>query len=133
MRYIGDGQTYKEKQVKQTLLNVLTRYKEGTHQGHWAVHNEKEEYIGKVLLLPWDNKVDFEIGYIVLPEHWGKGYGLEMAKMIFDLAKQEGHEKLIATVHRRNKASIKIMKKLGFKFKKVAKKERRRKDLYSWP
>ncbi|NND78226.1 MAG: GNAT family N-acetyltransferase [Flavobacteriales bacterium] len=132
MRYIRDGKPYSVENIDNTLSKVIKNYRSGTQQGHWAVYNESKEYIGKALLLPWDNKIDFEIGYIVLPRFWGKGYGKQMAKKIFDKAREDGHEKLIATVHRKNKASIRILKDLGFKFKKVVKKEGRRKDLYKW-
>ncbi len=131
MIYIGDGKIYSEEECNQAVVKVVSRYKEDTHLGHWAVY-DGTKYIGKALLLPWDNSIDFELGYGVFPEYWGNGYGFQMAKQMLEMAIKDGHEKLVATVHRKNKASIRILKKLGFKYKKIVRKNGRRKDLYEW-
>lgn len=131
MKYIGDGKIYSEKECIEALPKIIKRYKTGTHHGHWAVFDDAK-YIGKALLLPWDNSIDFELGYGVFPEYWGRGYGFLIAQHMLNLAIEDGHKNLVATVHRKNKASIKILKKLGFKYKKIAKKYGRRKDLYEW-
>lgn len=56
-----------------------------------------------------------ELGYLLLPEHWGKGYGSEIAKTLVNLAKQvdEIHA-LIAIIDPENKASQRILEKQGF-------------------
>lgn len=56
-----------------------------------------------------------EIGYILHPDHWGKGYAREaMAAVIAHLFATRGLEKIIADVDPRNKASIGLLLRLGF-------------------
>lgn len=131
MRYIGMGKVYSSEECKSGLQSILKKYSKGSHSGHWAVF-DKGAYVGKALLLPWDNAVDFELGYGVFPEFQKMGYGLAIGQKMLDLAILDGHEHLIATVHRKNKGSIKILKRLGFKYKKKARKYGRVKDLYEW-
>ena len=130
MRYIGEGKTFSEEECKRVLGTILNAYSNESNTGHWAIKNELNEYIGKALLLPWDNGIDYEIGYAVFPAFQSKGLGMELAQKVLELAKQDGHKQLIATVHRKNKKSIRILKRLGFKFVRVLKKYGRRKDLY---
>jgi RimJ/RimL family protein N-acetyltransferase len=56
-----------------------------------------------------------EIGYILHPDHWGKGYAREaMAAVIAHLFATRGLEKIIADVDPRNQASIGLLLRLGF-------------------
>jgi RimJ/RimL family protein N-acetyltransferase len=56
-----------------------------------------------------------EIGYILHPNHWGRGYAREaMAAVIDHLFATRGLEKIIADVDPRNTASIGLLLRLGF-------------------
>jgi RimJ/RimL family protein N-acetyltransferase len=56
-----------------------------------------------------------EIGYILHPNHWGRGYAREaMAAVIDHLFATRGLEKIIADVDPRNIASIGLLLRLGF-------------------
>ena len=82
-------------------------------------------------LFYWDNDPRCELGYALLPKYWGKGFGTELSKGILKYAREQNKlNELVATVHRKNKASIKILKCCGFQFKRVVRKHGRQKDLY---
>jgi RimJ/RimL family protein N-acetyltransferase len=56
-----------------------------------------------------------EIGYILHPDHWGKGYAREaMEAVIGHIFATRDVEKLVADVDPRNEASIGLMLRLGF-------------------
>jgi len=56
-----------------------------------------------------------EIGYILHPDHWGKGYAREaMTAAIAHLFAARGLEKITADVDPRNAPSIGLLRRLGF-------------------
>jgi len=61
----------------------------------------------------------FEIGYIFAKEYWGKGFATEIAKAQIEFIKSIlNSEQIYATVHPKNRASIKVLEKLEFNFVK---------------
>jgi len=75
-----------------------------------------EELIGQcgLLLQNIDGVEELEIGYHVLPEHWGKGYAIEAARTWKDYAfKNRISPSLISMIHVDNKASRKVAEKNG--------------------
>ncbi len=55
-----------------------------------------------------------EIGYFILPEYWGCGYGTEMGRAIIDeLFINQPIHKIVASCNGNNRSSENIMKKLG--------------------
>lgn len=66
-----------------------------------------------------------EMGYFILPEYWGCGYGAEMGKAIIDeiFINQRFH-KVVASCNGNNRASENIMKKLGMQKEGILRKVR---------
>jgi RimJ/RimL family protein N-acetyltransferase len=64
---------------------------------------------------------EIDIGYRFLPEYWGSGFATEAAHAVltygFDHYKIE---KIIAIAVKENKASIRVMEKIGMEFVKFA-------------
>ncbi|KEK23468.1 GNAT family N-acetyltransferase [Bacillus gaemokensis] len=60
-----------------------------------------------------------EIGYMILPECWGKGYGSTIAKQLIELAKQTKVNILKAVIDPKNIPSRKILIKQGFTSEKI--------------
>ncbi|PBQ08972.1 GNAT family N-acetyltransferase [Pseudomonas syringae] len=59
-----------------------------------------------------------EVGYLLLPEHQGKGFGTESCRAIIDYAAAIGLDSLESTVTDGNIASCKVMEKCGFTFER---------------
>lgn len=75
-----------------------------------------KEHIGgvSVYLEQDDGETVGELGWIIKKEYWGKGYVTEAAKALMDFSFNElGLRKLIAHCDRRNKASARVMQKIG--------------------
>jgi [ribosomal protein S5]-alanine N-acetyltransferase len=62
----------------------------------------------------------YELGYAFLEPYWGKGYAMESARAVLDLARYAlGAKGFFAGHHPENLASQKILTKLGFRFTHV--------------
>lgn len=56
-----------------------------------------------------------EVGYLIHPDHWGRGYAREaMAAIIPHLFATHGMDRLVAEADPRNAASLGLLAKLGF-------------------
>jgi len=73
---------------------------------HYIVKNEKGKRIGHVHIM--DNN---EIGYFMVSEYQSKGIGTEAVKKLIEL---NPRERYFATIHNKNKPSIRLIEKLGF-------------------
>ena len=60
------------------------------------------------------NTVEAEVGYILDDGFWGCGYATEALKSIIELAPHLGLERLTASVHPANTASMRVLEKSGF-------------------
>lgn len=57
---------------------------------------------------------DVEIGWRLLPEYWGRGLATEIARAVMDYGwTRFQFQRLIAVIHRDNRASIRVAEKLG--------------------
>jgi RimJ/RimL family protein N-acetyltransferase len=94
--------------------------------GHWKIRGygsfsveskDTGEWLGRVG--PWypEGWPEPEIGWMISPEHWGKGYATEAARAalayVFDTL---GWERVIHIILTDNEASIGVAKKIGSKF-----------------
>lgn len=65
---------------------------------------------------------DIDLGFAFLPEHRGRGYAIESARAVRDYAKAIlGLKRLVAIVSPRNRPSIRLLERLGFRFERAVK------------
>ncbi len=76
--------------------------------------------IGMCGLVKRDTLDDVDIGFAMLPEFAGKGYGYEIASATLGYAKDElGLKRIVAITVDYNKASIALLQKIGLKYEKT--------------
>jgi len=64
-----------------------------------------------------DGQIETELGYFLLPAHWGRGYATEAARPVVEHALSElGLESLVAIIHPENAPSVGVARKLGMEF-----------------
>ena len=89
-------------------------------KGEWlqlGIHLvETDQLIGDLALHNLeDPEPSFEIGYTITTRFQGQGYAKESAAALIEfLVREQGAKRFIATPDRRNLASIKLLKSLGF-------------------
>lgn len=87
------------------------------HVQHWPIFTlSSGELVGCCGLRPHgDNK--YELGFHLLPEFWGQGYATEGAKRVIEYAFSVlKAESFFAGHNPNNKASAKVLHKLGFSY-----------------
>jgi len=114
MRYItGKALTIKEAQDR---LNAMTEINDQIAEiGFYMVHEiNTNDFVGLGKLVFINNNTA-EIGYSLLPQHWGKKYASEIAGFFIGYAHCIPYIKeLIALVNPENLASKKLLSKYGF-------------------
>ncbi|KAA0955399.1 GNAT family N-acetyltransferase [Sporosarcina sp. ANT_H38] len=100
---------------------LLKRNEKHEHFGSYKIYDisiNKFIGLGHLTLDEEDNKVA-EIGYMINPVHWGKGYGGQIAKVLIEWAKKSELKTLKAIIDPDNIASRKILIKRGFISEKI--------------
>lgn len=70
-----------------------------------------------------------DLGYMLGLTDWGKGYATEIALALIDAAFFDLHaERIISTVDVNNRASIRVLEKIGMRWEAVFRKHRRAKN-----
>ncbi|OTG87541.1 GNAT family N-acetyltransferase [Acinetobacter sp. ANC 4558] len=98
---------------------LLEKNKLDQYLGFYKVTNLEQQFIGlaKLEIESSESKVA-EVGYMLLPEFWGKSLGSEIAHHLLELVKTiSSINALIAIIDPKNEASRKILIKKGFKSK----------------
>lgn len=105
---------FEEAQIK--FQKLLKRNEQYEHFGSYKIYDSSiNEFIGLGhLTLDEENSEVAEIGYMIKPEHWGKGYGGEIAKVLIERAGKSEIKKIKAIIDPDNIASRKILIKQGF-------------------
>lgn len=106
-------------EAQENFQKILERNRKYDIFGTYKVC-ENGKFIGQGhLTLNSSNEVEAEIGYMILPEFWGKGYGKAIGKQLVELAKGTNVTTLKAIIDPNNIASRKILINLGFETEKV--------------
>jgi len=66
----------------------------------------------------FDSVPEVELGWALLPEHWGRGYATEMARGAVEAARGLEMETLIAVTLHRNTASRRVMERVGMAYER---------------
>ena len=107
-----------EAEVQEKLYAEIEREKSCRVQ-YWALFDHRNgDFVGCGGLRPWvytPGEADFEVGFHLVKRFWGEGFATEAALGALEYA-WEGLElsKVYAGHHPENRASAKILKKLGF-------------------
>ena len=87
------------------------------HVQYWPIFTlSSDELIGCCGLRPY-RKNEYEIGFHLRPQFWGKGYAVEAASAAIDYAFSVlDADALFAGHNPNNAASAKVLRKLGFRY-----------------
>ncbi|MEZ2414485.1 GNAT family N-acetyltransferase [Muriicola sp. E247] len=120
-KYTGEPVVTSMEEMKKAIELRILNYKKYGY-GRWAtVLKSGKQFVGWAGLayLPEFDEVD--LGYRFLPEFWGSGLATEASRAIlnygFDVLKLN---KIVAIAMKENKASIRVMEKVGMEFDKLA-------------
>lgn len=117
IKYTGD-QAFESKQAAKTFLTNYDQY-ERYGVGRLAVIDKKTlKFIGWCGLKYSLDKDEYDIGFRFYRKYWNKGYATETATKIIEFGfKELKLTKIVGRAMKENIASIKVMEKIGMKFK----------------
>jgi len=111
------GGTKTESEVKQCLVNYINQWQKHGYC-YWIFFDKKtSEFIGRGGLrhVSINNRDEVEIGFSVKSKFWGKGFATEIGKTAIEVARSFSNiNNLVCFTTPDNKASLAVMKKLGF-------------------
>ena len=110
MKFTG----FREPQAKEMVSTLLEKWIKS--DGVWAaVEKESEELVGWFMLKRTILEGP-ELGFMLVRSKWGKGFATEVCQALLNHAFNSLKEsKVMASADFENKASIKVLEKLGFK------------------
>ncbi len=116
MKYISKGKTQSFEEAQADLKKRINLSDEKL--GYWILEDKaKGEFIGWLALKELENTNEIEIGYRFLEEKWGQGYATEGSKRLLTYAFEELKlDQIIAIAIEENRASTRVMEKLGMNF-----------------
>lgn len=117
MRFVGPGTTQTRAQAEASLKRVVRLYREHPGYGVWAaVEKASNCLVGAVLLVPYPETNEVEVGYRFFKEEWGRGYATESTKALIHYGFETlGLTRIIAIAYPENSASIRVMQKCGMR------------------
>jgi ribosomal-protein-alanine N-acetyltransferase len=115
MRYIRPAKTKEE--CDEFLLDVIAYSEAEKLFGRWAVEDKlSKEFVGSFALIPVEGKDQMQLGYALLPPHWGKGYASELTLAgLHYVFTQTSIDPIYAYTQAPNLVSQKVLLKAGFK------------------
>jgi RimJ/RimL family protein N-acetyltransferase len=114
MRYIGAGNTLSRSEAWRNMALVLGHWQLRGY-GLWAVEEQQTgEFVGRIGCWNPDGWPDFEVGWMLRREFWGRGYATEGARAAAQFAFSElGQAHVISLIQPGNDASIRVAERLG--------------------
>lgn len=117
MRYIG-GEPQSPEQTEAWIRRAEARWA-GLGYSWWTIRlSAGDEIVGACCLQHIENDPaqELEIGWRLLPAHWGRGYATEAARAMIDFGFRElGAPRLFSIADPRNIASTRVMDRLGMR------------------
>ncbi|MDT0123763.1 GNAT family N-acetyltransferase [Paenibacillus sp. RRE4] len=98
-----------------TQFDAMLDYNLRSLCGHYLVTTQDDAGVAYAkLILDEDNPSRAEMGYMILPEHWGKGQGTAIASRLIIQAQAADIEVLYAVIDPSNAASRQILLRQNF-------------------
>lgn len=128
VRYIRPAKT---KEESDTFLNeVIEAADANPLMGRWAVDEKQTgKFMGSFAFIPVETTEDYQLGYVLLKEYWGKGFATElMREGINYVFGKTSLSEVFGIAEAANIVSLKVLLKVGFTFTKTYKEGE--KDMY---
>jgi ribosomal-protein-alanine N-acetyltransferase len=113
-RYVGDGAPWADSYVEQRFTDALMRGEPSGRELRWFIAERSDgAQVGLLAITLREDAI--ELGYWIAPELWGNGYATKLLQLALPLARDARPGlPLVATVHRHNVASARVLERAGF-------------------
>ena len=124
IKFIGDRHIKTLEQAEESIINNYIKSYQTNGFGFYKLQLKEENNItiGTCGLLKRDTLDHVDIGFAMLPNFEGKGFGFESSQAVLNVAKEKFNlDKIVAITLPTNTNSIKLLEKLGLSFEKRVK------------
>jgi ribosomal-protein-alanine N-acetyltransferase len=125
MRFMGDGSTATREQVEQEIRRWLERWESWGLSLCSLERREDGRIVGRAGFLLWDPETweipgdETELGWLLVREHWGRGYATEAALALRDWAFEErGLRRRISLISHENVRSLRVAERIGERYER---------------
>ncbi len=119
IRYVGMGQPPSDEQIRAYIEAARKLYRDAGFCLWPLVYRESQELIGFCGFDHLWGGEEIEIGYWLAPDYWGKGLATEAAQAVMRYGRERlGLRQIVAVAHPENKASIRVLEKIGMVYVK---------------
>lgn len=116
LRFIGRSEPWSDERIRASLNSAITKARTRGWILWPVIHRDDAELFG-FCGFGDGFPPDVEIGWRLRPEYWGQGLATEAAKAVLALGWERFRfERVISVAQPENRASIRIMEKLGMTF-----------------
>jgi ribosomal-protein-alanine N-acetyltransferase len=114
MRYIRPVKTREECNV--FLKEIIAYAEENPGKGRWAAIEKKSgAFVGSFAIIPIEGTNDIQLGYVLLPAYWAKGFASELTRGGLNYYfSTTAADHIYAITEEPNIASQKVLLKNGF-------------------
>lgn len=115
LKFIGDRNVKSVEEAR----GFIQKINENPNMTYWVISLKNRLLpLGIISFLNRDYLEHYDIGFALLPRHEGMGYAYEAAKHVLQIESQKKlHQKILAVTVSSNEKSIRLIAKLGLKFK----------------
>lgn len=120
-RYTGESPIGSMEEMEAAIRTRIHNYAKYGY-GRWATFLKADmQFVGWAGLAYLPEFDEIDLGYRLLTRYWGMGLATEASRAILRYGfEQLGIERIIAIAMQENKASIRVMEKVGMEFDKLA-------------
>ncbi len=120
LHYIGDRHVHSATDALKYIHNgPVSSYQKYGYGLYLVALKETETPVGICGLIRREKWEDTDIGFAFLPQFTGKGYAMEAAVAVLADGKERHHlDRIIAITLEENKASVRLLEKLGMTYEK---------------
>jgi RimJ/RimL family protein N-acetyltransferase len=119
MRYINDGQPWPDDRIRNFVQRQMDGYRLRGYCLWQLMEASSGEMIGFCGLQPLDGTSEVEIGWWLGRSHWGRGLATEAARAALrDGFERAGLGRIVAVALPENRASLRVMEKLGMRYER---------------
>jgi len=120
-KYTGEPVVESIEEIEKAIKIRISDYKKYGF-GRWAtILKNGMQFLGWAGLAYLPEFDEIDLGYRFLPEYWGSGIATEASRAILNYGFDHLElKKIIAIAMKENKASIRVMQKIGMEFDKFA-------------
>ncbi len=120
-KYTGETVVESMEEMEEAIEERIDHYRQFGF-GRWATFlKDGMQFVGWAGLLYLPEFDEIDLGYRFLPQYWGKGIATEVSHAILKYGFETLNlKRIIAIAMKENKASIRVMEKVGMEFDKFA-------------